>query len=531
MRRRMPALAALTTLLGALGLTPDALAAQAAPGDTVVLTLEEAIQQAEGGNPAYRQTLNNLSLNPIETRTTWANQLLPNASLSLFSTNYNGNIRRVAFDNFGNPIDNPQSEWSFFSRTSQNLNLTWGIQGADLFNTHDRQQRTNFERELAVRAERSALGTQVERQYYETLEQRELLRMEEELLAARETEATLSDELFRLAQNTRVELLNAEFAVAQQRAALRSQEASHEQAKLALRSQLGDEELGPFRLSEEALPIFDPASLDEGRLVQVAMGANPSVLQAESSVVSQRLGVKEAKNQWWPSLNLNYSISRTAQALEGDADPSGARLEWEAAHDAFERVGAALDARRAAQRLAQLASLDGERAPADRSLRTFLFTDIVGSTRLVDVLGDADWETLRRWHHRTLQSAFREHGGEVVGPHEGDGFFVAFVDGDAALDCATAIQRALAAHREQHGFAPQVRIGAHRAESLRRGGDYAGKGVHLAARIAAAADGGAILVSTATLAAATRPRTAGAARALALDGEVEPVEVAELDWR
>jgi len=319
MRRRMPALAALTTLLAALGLTPDALAAQAAPGDTVVLTLEEAIQQAEGGNPAYRQTLNNLSLNPIETRTTWANQLLPNASLSLFSTNYNGNIRRVAFDNFGNPIDNPQSEWSFFSRTSQNLNLTWGIQGADLFNTHDRQQRTNFERELAVRAERSALGTQVERQYYETLEQRELLRMEEELLAARETEATLSDELFRLAQNTRVELLNAEFAVAQQRAALRSQEASHEQAKLALRSQLGDEELGPFRLSEEALPIFDPASLDEGRLVQVAMGANPSVLQAESSVVSQRLGVKEAKNQWWPSLNLNYSISRTAQALEGDA--------------------------------------------------------------------------------------------------------------------------------------------------------------------------------------------------------------------
>jgi len=244
--------------------------------------------------------------------------------------------------------------------------------------------------------------------------------------------------------------------------------------------------------------------------------------------------LREARRGWL-AVGAAYEAARTqtvlAQALEGDADPSGARLEWEAAHDAFERVGAALDARRAAQRLAQLASLDGERAPADRSLRTFLFTDIVGSTRLVDVLGDADWETLRRWHHRTLQSAFREHGGEVVGPHEGDGFFVAFVDGDAALDCATAIQRALAAHREQHGFAPQVRIGAHRAESLRRGGDYAGKGVHLAARIAAAADGGAILVSTATLAAATRPRTAGAARALALDGEVEPVEVAELDWR
>lgn len=315
---RGAALLAAAALL-AVGALPGPLAAQATPGDTVVLTLEEAIQRAEGQNPAYRQTLNNLSLNPVETRTTWANQLLPSANLSAFSTNYNGNIRRVAFDNFGNPIDNPESEWSFFSRTSQSLSLNWGIQGADLFNTHDRQQRTNFERELAVRAERSTLGTQVERQYFETLEQRELMRMEEELLAARERDAAFSAELLRLARNGRVEVLNAEFAVEQQRATLQSQRSSYEQAKLALRTQIGETDLGPFRLADEPLPVFDPSSLETERLVRTALAANPTVLQAESSVASQRLGVDEAKNQWWPSLNLGYSLSRTAQALEGDA--------------------------------------------------------------------------------------------------------------------------------------------------------------------------------------------------------------------
>lgn len=298
---------------------PLSLAAQATPGDTVVLTLEEAIQRAEGQNPAYRQTLNNLGLNPIETRTTWANQLLPNASLTLFSTNYNGNIQRVATDNFGNPIDNPQAEWAYYSNTSQRLGLTWQIQGASLFNSHDRQQRTNFERELAVRAERSTLGTQVERQYYETLQQRALVRMEEELLAARERDAAFSQELLRLARNGRVEVLNAEFAVEQQRQTLQSQRASYEQAKLALRTQIGESDLGPFRLADEPLPVFDPSSLDHDRLVRTALGANPDVLQAESSVASQRLGVDEAKNRWWPSLGASYSISRTAQALEGDA--------------------------------------------------------------------------------------------------------------------------------------------------------------------------------------------------------------------
>jgi len=240
----------------------------------------------------------------------------------------------------------------------------------------------------------------------------------------------------------------------------------------------------------------------------------------------------QASRRGWLEIGAAYEAGRTqavlAAALEADGDPSGARLEWEAAHDAFVRVGAQRDAQRVARRLSQLASAAGAGLEADRAVRTFLFTDIVQSTRLVELLGDAHWETLRRWHHRTLQAAFEEYGGEVVGPHEGDGFFVAFVDADAAIDCAASIQRTLASHREEHGFAPQVRIGAHTAESLRRGGDYAGKGIHVAARVAAATAGGAVSVTAATLEASQRPHATGPLEALEVDGVTESLEVANV---
>ena len=243
----------------------------------------------------------------------------------------------------------------------------------------------------------------------------------------------------------------------------------------------------------------------------------------------------QASRRGWLEIGAAYEAGRAqmvlAAALEADGDPGGARLEWEAAQDAFARVGAQREVQRVSRRLSRLTAAGEPGAEAARTVRTFLFTDIVDSTRLVELLGDAHWETLRRWHHRTLQAEFAEHGGEVVGPHEGDGFFVAFVDADAAIECAAAIQRTLAAHREQHGFAPQVRIGAHTAESLRRGGDYAGKGIHIAARVTSATGGDAISVTAETLAAAKRPHATGAPVPLDAEGVADPLEVAEIDWR
>jgi class 3 adenylate cyclase len=112
----------------------------------------------------------------------------------------------------------------------------------------------------------------------------------------------------------------------------------------------------------------------------------------------------------------------------------------------------------------------------------------------------------------------------------GDGFFVAFDSARSALESAVAVQRALAAHRSTHGFAPGVRMGIHAAEANRRGGDYSGKGVNVAARIAALAVGGEVLASSETAAEAATPYAASEPRSVALKGVSAEVSVVSISW-
>ncbi len=158
-----------------------------------------------------------------------------------------------------------------------------------------------------------------------------------------------------------------------------------------------------------------------------------------------------------------------------------------------------------------------------------MFTDIVDSTRLVETLGDEQWESLLAWHDRTLRACFEARAGEEI-KHEGDGFFVAFTEPDSALECACSIQRSLRDHRRDHGFAPRVRIGIHCAQATARSGDYIGRGVHMTARIAAAATAGEIIASFDALSAASDAFRPVDKRALELKGLAEPVTVATVDW-
>src|SRR6266511_185013 len=156
-----------------------------------------------------------------------------------------------------------------------------------------------------------------------------------------------------------------------------------------------------------------------------------------------------------------------------------------------------------------------------RVMKTFMFTDIVGSTQLVEALGDEAWEVLLRWHDDTLRSLFTANQGDEVAA-TGDGFFVGFDSPEAALACAVAIQRRLAEHRQAHGFAPQVRIGVHASDATQVGRDFKGKGVHEAARIAALAEGNQILASRET---AVGSYPVSESRKVALKGISEPIEI------
>jgi class 3 adenylate cyclase len=235
----------------------------------------------------------------------------------------------------------------------------------------------------------------------------------------------------------------------------------------------------------------------------------------------------------WQTTDLPYESAKArlayAQALTAEGDTSAARRDLLAARSTFERLGATLDL----ERVDALLGGGAAAAPgkAERATRTFMFTDIVTSTDLVGVIGDEAWSELLAWHDRELRAAFSKHRGEEVN-HTGDGFFAAFERAADGIECAVDIQRRLARHRHEHGFALWVRIGIHRAEATRQGRNFTGRGVHLAARVGAAAAREEILVTSATLEAAGQLRYGlSEPRSLTLKGVAESIEARVVDWR
>jgi predicted ATPase/class 3 adenylate cyclase len=124
---------------------------------------------------------------------------------------------------------------------------------------------------------------------------------------------------------------------------------------------------------------------------------------------------------------------------------------------------------------------------------TFLFTDIEGSTRLLQELGD-EYASLLADHDQLLREIFEQNHGNIRGT-EGDSFFVAFSSATDALHAVVQAQRALTTHSWTDGVDVRVRMGLHTGEPQISELGYVGIDVHRAARIAAAAHGGQVLLS------------------------------------
>ena len=246
---------------------------------------------------------------------------------------------------------------------------------------------------------------------------------------------------------------------------------------------------------------------------------------AVEAAAELRLAVKG-----WRDVGSPYEIARTrvllARALAAMNDDDGAELERRAARDAFSALGARIDLE-ALDR--ETRELEARRAGPTTARRTFVFTDIGGSTTLAEALGDAAWEGLLRWHDDTLRTTITRHHGEIV-KSTGDGFFATFEEARPAVDSAVAIQRALHEQRTSSGVAVQVRIGIHTADANLRAADYSGRGVHVAARVCAQAGAGEILASAETLAEAGTVPVTAPPTATTLKGISEPVAIASIAW-
>jgi predicted ATPase/class 3 adenylate cyclase len=127
---------------------------------------------------------------------------------------------------------------------------------------------------------------------------------------------------------------------------------------------------------------------------------------------------------------------------------------------------------------------------------TFLFSDIEGSTRLLQALGSGYQPVLERHAVLVREALAAGEGTEVA--TEGDSFFAVFRSAPKAVESAVAIQRALAAEPWPEHHSVLVRVGIHTGEGHLGGDSYVGIDVHRAARIAAAGHGGQVLVSATT---------------------------------
>jgi len=131
----------------------------------------------------------------------------------------------------------------------------------------------------------------------------------------------------------------------------------------------------------------------------------------------------------------------------------------------------------------------------DNSVRTFLFTDIVGSTDLTESVGDAKAITILRKHNEVVRSAIIANQGKEV-KHTGDGIMACFVSAYKAVNCAKEIQQHLKEFRDANpGYPLHVRIGLNTGEPVTEGNDFFGVAVQLAARLCNKADASQVLVS------------------------------------
>lgn len=175
---------------------------------------------------------------------------------------------------------------------------------------------------------------------------------------------------------------------------------------------------------------------------------------------------------------------------------------------------------------------DSGAAGSTGAVVTLLFTDLVGSTGLLDALGDDEAERFRRVHFGLLRDVAAAHAGLEV-KNLGDGLMVAFPSVVDALSCAVGIQQAVQRHNAREvDDRPKVRVGLHVGEPIQDEGDYFGTPVVVAKRLCDSAEGGQILASDLVRALVGSRGSFGFTPLgpVTLKGFSEPLETCEIAW-
>ena len=241
----------------------------------------------------------------------------------------------------------------------------------------------------------------------------------------------------------------------------------------------------------EAQPELGRAWLDSARL----LGAAGTLAErCEANALLRRAHALAARLDMLPlaaeCVSIAAVLSLELPSLELGAVGAGPATRKGRALPAQSRKVAG----RSAVRPALLAAAIPARVTAD-ALRVLMFTDMVGSTALLQELGDQRAQELLRTHNRMIRDQLAHRGGTEI-KHTGDGMLASFAAAAPAIECALAIQEACATGDHPPAARPiRVRIGINAGQPLAEEGDLFGAAVNLAARICGRAEAGEVLVS------------------------------------
>jgi WD40 repeat protein/DNA-binding SARP family transcriptional activator len=219
-------------------------------------------------------------------------------------------------------------------------------------------------------------------------------------------------------------------------------------------------------------------------------------------ISAERWSAVEEQAERWLSLGKSlepaYRALMLAYAARGDLEKvrSIYQLFMQELDEQFIGIEPSDETRALYEHLLTGAQISSRAAASASNTVTFLFTDIEGSTKLLEQL-DSQYATLLAQHHEILRTAIKKWNGREVGTH-GDAFFITFTNALDAIQCAADAQRAIASHAWLHERPLLVRMGLHTGESVISSTGYVGIDVHRAARIGDAAHGGQVLFSHTT---------------------------------
>lgn len=274
------------------------------------LTLADAIRVARQYGPDYRKAVNDLDVASAAVRQSWG-AFLPNLNTSL---SFNGNSRTTVTgdDDFGRPVKLPDPITFEGSSASQGVTLGFTLfDGGRMFRDLSAAKAGEREAEALTAATIASLDAAVTRAFYQALRTDLLAEVERRNLAAARDRLARTEQSFRIAGASQVDLLEAQRSVINAEQQLLAAETDAHKARLSLRQTIGLEADVTFELAGDTPEVFDPSTLDAAALVAQAQSSSPAVRRSAAAHAAARSRAGAARGSRWPSITGSFGYSRS----------------------------------------------------------------------------------------------------------------------------------------------------------------------------------------------------------------------------